>query len=211
MVIANLRELKFAPYKLSFHKSEDIFGDVQSIYVSAEGRLGNYISQLIGATFCALQIGVNDIYIQNVGLIRLSQPIEIANIRFLPATPYNSFAGMALSGYFFGLEHYLSNEGLKSYGAQRAWIVEKYLRPLVTGALGPRNAIKVSTVVHFRAGDVFEGNGANTHYTQPPLSFYQIAVNYLRSINRLGRVTVMYEDKKIRQFANSWIIWNQKK
>jgi F5/8 type C domain len=197
MVIANLGELKFAPYKLNFHKSEDIFGDIQSIYVSAEGRLGNYVNQLMGATFCALRIGVNDIYIPNVGLIRLSQPVEIANIRFLPATLCNSCAGMALSGYFFGFNQYLSNEGLKSYGAQQAWIGEKYLRPLVIGALGPRNsAINVDTVVHFRAGDVFEDGGANTYYTQPPLSFYQIAVKYLLPINHLGRVTVMYEDKK---------------
>lgn len=197
MVIANLSELKPAPYKLIFNKSEDIFGDVQSIYVSAEGRLGNYINQLMGAAFCALQIGVNDIYIQNVGLINLSQPVEIANIRFLPGTFCNSCAGMAFSGYFFGLNNYLSNESSKLYAAQQSWIGEKYLRPLVIAALGPRNnSTKVDTVVHFRAGDVFEGNGANTYYTQPPLSFYQIAINYLRSINRLGRVTVMYEDKK---------------
>lgn len=192
----NEEEVQGFPYQLELSNASDLLAAVSAIRISYAGRLGNYIFQLMDAIFVANLLGVKTLYLPESSLLNVTHQVEFGGMLLQPDTPHQAIPGKTFSGFFFGIDNCFRPDVAEALIPERVRIARECLGPLLEeniGVIPPEPDL--ITVVHFRAGDIFETHGGNTSYTQPPLSFYMKVVEDLRTADELGRVVIMAENR----------------
>lgn len=172
-------------------------GRLEAFHVNTrQGRFGNNLHQIGRAVCLAQRLGVPRVYLKDMPMLTLDRPVKFGNVAVMPQSALRRDKPKAvLCGPFYYPRHFgpagaeLSAQEVAA--AERAIGQPAFYRSAVTHAVAPGSK---DLVIHFRAGDVF---GAVPHkgYTQPPLAFYQLCLNFARAQLGIERVILVYEDE----------------
>lgn len=173
-------------------------GRIGAFYVNAtQGRFGNNIRQ-IGTAVCAAQhLGVPRVYLTKLPMLEIAGPIRFRDVTVLPESELEAdkvegvLCGTFVNGRPLG-------KALRGLGyrdiveAARSVAQPIFYRVQTPPAIAPTEA---DLAVHIRAGDVFAKSDPHQNYTQPPLAFYRLCVEFARAHLGIARVILVYQDE----------------
>ena len=185
------------------HRSDSTYnGKIDSLRLIFSGRWGNYVLQLVNMFHIAKETGARRLYIIPTDVIApparrsAHHGIKVRSV-FTPPDP----AEHTLVGVFFAPEP-LGELMRTLTPRRRGEIARTHVRPLMQGVVEAADVGADDLVIHLRSGDIFQGpegdGGASPGgdlYVQPPLSFYQRAVQRAMD-ERPGVVHVVAENAR---------------
>ena len=161
------------------------------------GAFGNCMLQYLQAVFVATRLGLRYIKISERDrseVIRVTAPLTIKSLTFIPATDPLPPQGSYLHGNFFDHRPFERAVGCPS-AAEADDLIRTYVRPVfnaIPAIVQPKPDDML--MVHIRSGDIFD-KWVNPAYVQPPLAFYTTVTNHLLGAGKITKVKLVYENK----------------
>ena len=172
-------------------------GRIEAFHVSPEaGRFGNRIKSVGTAICLARHLGLARVYVKKMPMLAIDRPIEFGGVTILPesALQHDKPQGVLSGSFYFSEPFGSAFDGPRDRDiaqAARAVGQQMFRRLPPPPDVTPG---ETDLVIHLRAGDIFSMRRPSGGYTQPPLAFYRLCVDFARV--RLGarRVILVYED-----------------
>lgn len=174
---------------------------MNGLIISYSGRLGNLFYQYINAIQLAIKTNLQIIRIGRHDLFKLEAPVTIQGLTLVPAEN-DQIRGTFLSGAFFNSDDFspvLSKFLLFDQSKEKQFteIAQKFIRPhLLTLDGFIDSKMPNEGTIHFRSGDVFDGDQPITYgYRQPPLVYYLMCIQHLMECKGVVRFRLIFEDR----------------
>ncbi|WP_372572814.1 hypothetical protein [Ruegeria jejuensis] len=173
---------------LSSGKSAD---QIVGLSVREYGRMGNNLLQVSSALLLARSLGLQYVQVPNTELIKIEAQKTVKGLTFLPPS-YNTqkLGGFLTSNFYQGPR--LERLGIRM--PERRKILKKYLVEAANIPL-PQAEPEGCLTIHLRSGDAFKKD-PHPDFAQPPLAFYQMAIDDARESQKINRVRLVYEDTR---------------
>jgi hypothetical protein len=150
------------------------------------------VVQTLNAIKFARHLGLKSLRLVQMPGLDLTDPILREGLTLLPQTTPLPPDGVFLDGDF----HYRRQFGNVFAGFDREAqyeLCQNWLRPLLQFPHVVSPPADDELVIHLRSGDIF-GSQPHPNYRQPPLSFYQSVIQFLKP-RGIDRVCLVYEDR----------------
>lgn len=176
-------------YEILLPESRFAFARLIGLTVNQNGAFGNCVTQYANAIELARRAGLPYVQVAAGGLVQLDAPLGVDGITLLPSDHPRPANGAFLKGYFFHTEP-AGNRTNESYHAVISQAVRKIFPAIVSDTKPPRELC-----IHIRSGDIFS-TWVHADYVQPPLAFYKLVIETLRSENAISSVKLVFEDRR---------------
>ena len=168
------------------------------------GGLANSVVQLSYAVLVAKALGVQRIYVGRLPIDVFwpdHAPRRIDEMEFVFEDGRAHPESYVLSGVFF--KNFTLAPITRRLEAKDKWTVfdryavfDRYVVPLI-GIPASTHPPDFRTLhIHMRAADIFEGEGSNSFYVQPPLAFYKCVIEDARRRGAITRIVIVCEDTR---------------
>lgn len=163
--------------------------------IFSNGAFGNSLFQYSLAIEIALNLKIKYIQVAKGGMLNIEEPITLGDITFLPHDAKLPDDGCFLQGQFFVREYFpggleQSNHNIRKYIANN--YIKKIFGKIPFETINWRNDKQF--LIHIRSGDIFS-TWIHPYYIQPPLAFYQMAINKLLEQGEINSVKLVFENR----------------
>ncbi|HEV8389203.1 MAG TPA: discoidin domain-containing protein [Dongiaceae bacterium] len=173
-------------------------GRLEAFHINAaQGRFGNNLNQIGTAVSIARHLGIRRVYLTKLQRLEIDRPIEFRGVTVLPdsALARDKPKGVLCGPFFYNAVFSRTLKGV-SYRdiaeAARAVGQQIFHRQAAPATFVPD---ATDLAIHLRAGDIFARQQPHQNYTQPPLAFYRLCVEFARANLGIRRVVLVYEDE----------------
>jgi hypothetical protein len=173
-------------------------GRLEALHVDApQGRFGNNLLQIARAVTLAQRLGIPRVYLSNLPMLALERPVTFGEVTVLPASALRRDRPKgALCGPFYDVWPFdRALDDLRDrevVAAARAVGTAAFHGRIVDPAIVPGGK---DLAVHLRAGDIFKER-PHRQYTQPPLAYYRLCIEFARTQVGIERVILVYENER---------------
>ncbi|AGK59905.1 coagulation factor 5/8 type domain-containing protein [Hyphomicrobium denitrificans 1NES1] len=165
---------------------------ITAFSIKKGGRFGNAVIQLVNAVHIAKRCGIKRIHVGN-----LDMPPDLVlkdgtfdGIELIASR--SASRETTLSGTFF---HLAGFEDFAPTAAERITLTKSLGSNYVLKDIGREGPRPRKMVIHIKAGDIFTDAVPHPGYTQPPLSYYQVAIRDAVQRYGVNAVHVVFEDR----------------
>jgi hypothetical protein len=162
-----------------------------------QGRFGNNIRQIGTAVCLAQRLGVPRVYLTKLPMLEIDGPIKFRDVTVLPESEMEAdkVEGVLCGTFYYGRPLGKAFHGLKYQDiaeAARSVAQPIFHQAPTPPAIAPTEA---DLAIHIRAGDIFARPKPHSAYTQPPLAYYRLCVEFARAHLGIARVILVYQDE----------------
>jgi hypothetical protein len=173
-------------------------GRIGAFHINApQGRFGNNLRQIGTAVCLAQHLGVPRVYLTKLPMLEIDGPIKFRDVTILPESELelDNVEGLLCGTFFYRqpLGKILSDLTYRHIAeAARSVAQPIFYRVQTPPAIVPTEA---DLAIHIRAGDIFARRIPHRAYTQPPLAYYRLCVEFARAHLGITRVILVYQDE----------------
>lgn len=168
---------------------------VEAVAISRPaGRFGNHLMQLVHATHVAGELGIDTVCVPRMPWFEASAGESNEHgVRYVGYADLDGIGSPALFGTFLFEDLEPAVKVLD--GDLRQRLVDRHVSSLFAPPplRGPRPRNHVA--VHVRSGDLFDRPDPHPNFVQPPLAFYETALDHFAGARPDVQVTLVYEDE----------------
>jgi hypothetical protein len=158
------------------------------------GRLGNNLMQILHATNVARALGVAHVYLPEMPSFEIpATGVRVRELRYHGFGSPGEIEGCSLYGTFLFEDLGPAVPALD--GVERQRLVDAYAAQLFSGPVVETVRPPQHIAIHLRAGDLFDRPDPHPNFVQPPLAFYELALEDFRAEHADLHVTLVYEDQ----------------
>lgn len=160
----------------------------------ANGRFGNNFRQLVHVVRLAKRLGIGRIYVPELSQFAVPNGrAEAGGIKFIAFADVEMIRESTLCGTFFYKQSF--GKLLDGNAVEQQGIVNTCVAPLCTALrhLEPTPANHIA--LHIRSGDLFDRDNPHPNYPQPPLAFYEMAVEWFIAHVDAAHATLVFQDR----------------